>query len=157
MLGDVEVRHGDERLDAMSQHLVDHRLVEVQARLVGLSLVAVGEDAAPAERGAEGLEPHLGKEGYVLLVVVIEVDGVARRKVMRRVIERKLQCSGHHRKAIGTRGNQVAIFDATASLLPAALRLGCRNRSAPKEPVRKRHGTTSSIECRWDYNSCLYF
>ena len=68
------VADGDHRLDAVRQQLIDHLLVEGEALLVGLVLLARGEDARPAGREAEHAEAHLGHEGDVLAPTVVEVD-----------------------------------------------------------------------------------
>ena len=75
-VGQLIMADGHQRLDAVLFAAVEHLVVEGQARLVGLFLHAGGEDARPVDGGAEHLEPHLGKQGNVLLVMVVEVDGV---------------------------------------------------------------------------------
>jgi hypothetical protein len=69
------VRDGDERLDSVFLELVEHPVVERQPGLVRLGLVAVREDAAPRDREPEHREAHLGEQGDVLRVAVVEVDG----------------------------------------------------------------------------------
>ena len=68
------VRDRDERLDAVSQTRVKEIVVELQPRLVRLRIVPVRIDAAPRNRRAEHLEPHLGKEGDILPIPMVEVD-----------------------------------------------------------------------------------
>ena len=65
---------GDQRLDAVFQALVDHPVVELQARLVGPVLLPGGEDTAPGDGEPVHLEAHLGKQGDVLFIAVIVVD-----------------------------------------------------------------------------------
>ena len=58
---------------------VEYPVIESQASLVGLGLLPGGEDAGPVDGGAENLESHLGKEGDVLLVVMVKVNGFVTR------------------------------------------------------------------------------
>ena len=60
----------------MGDEVVEEVVVELQALLVGLELVALGEDARPSDGGAEALEAHLGEELDVAVVAMIEVDGL---------------------------------------------------------------------------------
>ncbi len=76
VIGHLVVGHGDQGLDAVGAAAVKDAVVEGKAGLVGLLVVAVGEDAAPRDGHAEHVEAHLGEEGDVLLVVVVEVDAV---------------------------------------------------------------------------------
>ena len=64
----------DDGLHAQLTHAGEHVVVEDQARLVGLGLVSVGEDAAPGDGGAEGVEAHARHKLEVLAVVVVAVD-----------------------------------------------------------------------------------
>ena len=76
MIGHLVVRQGHERLDIVSTQAVENAVVEGEAGLVGLGVVAVGEDAAPGDGHAEHVEAHLGEQRDVLLVVVVEVDAI---------------------------------------------------------------------------------
>ena len=69
--------HRHERLDAVLGAFVEHLVVKRQARLVGLGLITVGEDAAPGDRHAIHLEAHLGVIGDVLFVTMVEVGAEA--------------------------------------------------------------------------------
>ena len=68
------VAEGDERFHAVLFELVEHTVVEGEARLVGGLLVAAGEDARPGDGEAEHLETHLCEQGDVFAVAVVEVD-----------------------------------------------------------------------------------
>ncbi|MPM25921.1 hypothetical protein SDC9_72422 [bioreactor metagenome] len=63
-----------DRLDAVGEELVEDLVVEGEALLVRLGLQTGRVDPRPGDRHAEGGEPHLGEEGDVLLVPVVEVD-----------------------------------------------------------------------------------
>ena len=76
VIGHLVVRQGHERLDIVSAQAVEDAIVEGEAGLVGLGVVAVGEDAAPRDGHAEHVEAHLGEQCDVLLVVMVEVDTV---------------------------------------------------------------------------------
>ena len=66
----------DHRLDAIFVQLVKDIVVELQPCLVGFRVVPVGEDAGPCNGHPVALEAHLGKQPDVLLVMVVEVDGL---------------------------------------------------------------------------------
>ena len=70
------MRQGHERLDIVGAQAVEDAVVEGEAGLVGLGVVAVGEDAAPRDGHAEHVEAHLGEQRDILLVVMVEVDTV---------------------------------------------------------------------------------
>ena len=76
MIGHLVVRQGHERLDIVSTQAVENAIVEGEAGLVGLGVVAVGEDTAPRDGHAEHGKAHLGEQRDVLLVVMVEVDTV---------------------------------------------------------------------------------
>ena len=57
--GHLVVGQREDRFHAVGPDLVDEALVEGQALLVGLGLVAEREDAAPGDGEAEDLEAHL--------------------------------------------------------------------------------------------------
>ena len=76
VIGHLVVREGHERLDVVGAQAVENAVVEGEAGLVGLSIVAVGEDTAPGDGHAEHAEAHLGEQRNVLLVVMVEIDAV---------------------------------------------------------------------------------
>ena len=76
VIGHLVVRKCHERLDIVGAQAVEDAIVEGEAGLVGLGVVAVGEDTAPGNGHAEHVEAHLGEQRDVLLVVMVEVDAV---------------------------------------------------------------------------------
>ena len=76
VIGHLVVRERHERLDVVSTQAVEDAVVEGEAGLVGLGVVAVGENTAPGDGHAEHVEAHLGEQRNVLLVVMVEVDAV---------------------------------------------------------------------------------
>ena len=145
----VEVRDGHERLNAVRLTLAEHVLVEGQAGLVGLSLVAVGEDAGPGQAHAEGLKAHLGKEGDVLLVVVIEIDAGLRGVVIAVLEVEHLALAGDHRIALGAVRRHVHVGQAAAIHVVSALALVGSRRAAPQEVFTESHTSIlSHAVCR---------
>ena len=65
---------GDERFHAVLFELVEHAVVEGEARLVRGFFVAAGEDTRPGDGEAEDLETHLREQGDVFAVAVVEVN-----------------------------------------------------------------------------------
>ena len=137
--GAVEMCDGHERLDAVLPALAEQVLVEGQAFLVGLRLVAVGEDAAPADGQAVGLEAHLGEQRDVLLVAVVHVDGGLCRVVIAVLEIEHLALSGHDRPACLAVRDHIDVGQAAATLVVRALALVGGRRAAPQEPIRKAH------------------
>lgn len=80
MLGKIErhfeVAQRDDGLDAMFVHGIKHVVIEPESRFVGLSLIALGEDPAPGNGGAEALEAQFRKEGNIVLVSMIKVNAL---------------------------------------------------------------------------------
>ena len=140
----VEVRDSHERLDAVRLALAEHVLVEVQASLVRLGLVAVGEDAGPRKAHAEGLKAHLGKEGDVLLVMVIEIDAGLRGIVIAVLEVEHLALAGDHRIALGAVRSHVHVGKAAAVHVVGALALVGSRRAAPQEVITESHASILS-------------
>ena len=70
------VADSDQRLDVVGEQLIDHILVELEAFLVGLGLVAGRENARPGDGEAEDAKAHLGHECDILAPVMVEVYGL---------------------------------------------------------------------------------
>ncbi len=80
--GDVVVVKRHHRLYPPLAADAENVVVEGKALLVGLRVVTVGEDAAPRDGEAQGLEPHLAEERDVLSIMMIEIDGLLSGVVM---------------------------------------------------------------------------
>ena len=55
-------------------HLVKEVIVEFQAFLIWLKLVAIRENPRPGNAGTEALETHACQEGNILLVAMIKIN-----------------------------------------------------------------------------------
>ena len=75
MDGAVEVRDGHEGLDPVLAAAAEHVLVESEPGLVGLLLVAIGEDAAPGDGEANTVDAKLLAQLQVHRILVVEVGG----------------------------------------------------------------------------------
>ena len=147
--GAVEVRDGHERLDAVLLALTEHVLVKGQAGLVGLALVTVGENAGPGQAHAEGLKTHLGKEGDVLLVVMVEIDAGLRGIVIAVLEVEHLALAGDHRVALGPVRSHVHVGQAAAVHVIRALALVSSRCAAPQEVITESHASILSYAaCR---------
>ena len=136
VVGHLVVREGHQRLDAVLGAAVEDAVVEGQARLVGLGVVAVGEDAAPGDGHAEHVEAHLGEQGDVLLVVVVEVDAVVVGiKHVRLDVDRDLA-----RLLVAAAGEVVIDRGPAAIDVPSALELVGGRGAAPIETLGELHG-----------------
>ena len=133
----VEVDDGHQRFDAVAGALVEHRVIEGQAFLVGLLVVPVGEDAGPGDGHAEALESHLGHQGDVFLVMVVEVDSLMGGVDMVGVGGQHGHAAGGHRKPVLAGGDDIVGAKSLAALLPGALALVGGGGAAPKKVLRK--------------------
>ena len=133
VIGHLVVRERHQRLDAVSAAAVKDLVVEREARLVGLQLVAHREDAAPGDGHAVHGEAHLGEERDVLLVAVVEVDAVVVGVEAVRVdLDRDL-ARGVHRAP-----EEVVVYAGPAPVnVPRALELVGRRRAAPEKALRE--------------------
>ena len=137
------VRERNDWLHAQFAHASEHIVVEGQARLVGLLLVTVGEDAAPGDRGAEAVEAHARHQLEVVAIAMVAVDRRV-REVRLLWVELELVLAG----LLVPRDAGIAVHDADehvghvgllAVLQPRALVLVCRDCAAPKKSLRKCH------------------
>ena len=133
----LEVAEGDDRLDAVLVALVEEIVVELQAGFVGGRLVAVGEDAGPGDGGAEALEAHLGKEGDVLLIMVVEVDGF----VVGVVFAGQNAVGDTAGMGVVAGGDDIHDAQALAVFLVGAFQLVSGDRAAPQEIFAEAHGS----------------
>ena len=132
--------------------LAEHVLVEGQAGLVGLGLVAVGEDAGPGQAHAEGLKAHLGKESDVLLVVMVEIDAGLRGIVVAVLKVEHLALAGDHRVALGAVRGHVHVGQAAAVHVVGALALVGSRRAAPQEVITESHASILSYAACRDFS-----
>ena len=147
--GAVEVRDGHERLDAVRLALAEHVLVKGQAGLVGLGLVTVGEDTGPGQAHAEGLKAHLGKEGNVLLVVMVEIDAGLRGIVIAVLEVEHLALAGDHRVTLRAVRRHIHVGQAATVNVVRALALVGSRRAAPQEVITESHASIlSHAVCR---------
>ena len=130
-VGQLVVADGDQRLDAVLLAAVEHTVVELQTLLIGFRFPAVGEDAGPVDGGAEGLEAQLGKQGDILLVVVVEID-----RLMAGVQTVRVDGGGHPLgHGVGTVGAHIGHAGALAVHIPCALKLVGSTGAAPQEII----------------------
>ena len=143
--GAVEVRDGHEGLDPVLAAAAEHVLVESEPGLVGLLLVAIGEDAAPGDGEAKDLKAHLREEGYVLAVVVVEVDARLGRVVVPGLKVEHAPQAATYVVALRPVWDDVDIGKAAAALVITSLALVSSGGSSPKEPFWKWHGASFSL------------
>ena len=136
-VGQLVVADGDQRLDAVLLAAVEHTVVELQTLLIGFRFPAVGEDAGPVDGGAEGLEAHLGKQGDVLFVVVVEINGF-----MAGVQTVRVDDGGHPLgHGVGAVGAHIGHAGALAVHIPCTLELVGSTGAAPQEIITENaHG-----------------
>ena len=108
------VAEGDERLHAVLFELVEHAVVEGEARLVRGFFVAAGEDTRPGDGETEDLETHLREQGDVFAVAVVEVDAFQLEVVLGGFCGARMQAAG---------GQHILQAGALAVFVPGALEL----------------------------------
>ena len=130
-IGQLVMADGDQRLDAVLLAAVEHAVVELQTLLIGFRFPAVGEDAGPVDGGAEGLEAHLSKEGDILFVVMIEINGLVAG-----VQTVGTDAGGHpFRAGVGTVGTHIRHAGAFAVHIPCTLELIGSAGTAPQKII----------------------
>ena len=88
------VAEGDERFHAVLFELIQHAVVEGEARLVRGFFVAAGEDTRPGDGEAEYLEAHFREQGDVFAVAVVEVDALQLEVVLGGFCGARVQAAG---------------------------------------------------------------
>ena len=126
-----------ERLDAVLMALVHHAIVKREASVVGLIFESRWEDARPVHRETKDLESHLGEQGDVFFVVMVEIDtivtgielvGVELGRDLARVVMVAISSHIHATRTL-------------AVYVPGSLELIGSSRAAPKKVFRKNtHG-----------------
>ena len=137
------VRQGHERLDIVSAQAVEDAVVKGEAGLVGLGVVAVGEDAAPRDGHAEHVEAHLGEQRDVLLVVMVEIDAVmVGVEAVRVDVDRNLA------RLLVAATQEVVVDRRTAAVnVPSALKLIGGRGAAPIETLGESHKCLLAHAC----------
>ena len=117
------------RIHAVLFELVEHAVVEGEARLVRLGFVAAGEDTRPGDREAEDLETHLREQGDVFAVAVVEVDALQLEVVLGGFRGARVQAAG---------GQHILQAGALAVFVPGALELVGGGGASEEEPGGER-------------------
>ena len=131
------VEQGDQRLDAMLFQLGKHIVIKAQAGLVWLGLQPGGKDARPVDRHAVDLEPHLGKQGDVLFIVVVKIHRVMAGVII--FLRVDVQCDAPRRLVVPRR-HHVCGVRPLAVRQPGALHLVGRGGAAPQKVLREAFG-----------------
>ncbi|MNZ44372.1 hypothetical protein D3C78_620030 [compost metagenome] len=135
--GHVEVAQGHQGLDVVLSALLEQRPVEGDALGVGLLLVPLGIEPAPGDGGAKHGEAHLGHQGYVFLVAVIEIYGLVAWVELVIPQGEALLLAKLDRHAVGAMGDHVDRGQPLAPLAMAAFRLVGGQGAAPEEAFGK--------------------
>ena len=135
--GSVKVADGDQRLNAVLMALVKNAVVEGQSCLVGLSIVAVGQDAGPCNGQPEALEAHLCKQGDILFIMVIQVNGLVAGVEMCVIAAQHFHIARCHRKTVRAEGGHIHRSQTLAVCLPCTLALVGGGSAAPQKALGK--------------------
>ena len=135
--GGVEVADGHQRFDAVLMALIKQVFVVLQAFFVGHSIIAVRQDAGPCDGQAVALEAHLRKEGDILFIMVVHIDGLMAGIIVLPVTFQHFQLTPRHRETVRPKGGHIHRSKTLAAVLPCALALigGCC--AAPQKILRK--------------------
>ena len=147
--GGVKVADGDQRLDAVLAALLEHAAVEGDASRIGLGIVAVGEDAGPRNGQTIALEAHLRKQGNILFVVVVHVDGLVGGVEVLCIALQHLHLAARHRAAVGTEGDHIHAGQPTAVHIVCALTLVGSGCTAPQKAFLHFHTDILTFFLSW--------
>ena len=131
--GGIEVADGHKRFNAVFVALIKHILIELQALFIGPGIVAVRQDAGPCDGQPEALETHLGKEGDILFIMVIQVNGFMAGIIVLVVALQHFQPTQRHREAVRAKRGHIHGGKALAACLPCALALVGSGGTAPQK------------------------
>ena len=143
-IGQLVVAEGDHGLDVLLLTSLEHAAVELDAGLVGLGLVAVGEDAAPVDGHAVALKAHLAKELDVVEIVMVHVHGL----VAGIVVLGQNAVGNVARLGDRAAGHDVGNAEALAVLVVSAFALIGGSGTAPQKSIGKSH--VGSFRTCWD-------
>ena len=134
-IGQLVVAEGDHGLDALLLTGLEHAAIELDAGLVGLGLVAVGEDAAPVDGHAVALKAHLAKELNVVEIVMVHVHGL----VAGIVVLGQNAVGDVARLGDRTTRHDIGNAEALAILVVSAFTLIGGSGAAPQKSIGKSH------------------
>ena len=143
-IGQLVVAKGDHGLDALLLTGLEHAAVELDAGLVGLGLVAVGEDAAPVDGHAVALKAHLAKELDVVEIMMVHIHGL----VAGIVVLGQNAVGNVARLGDRTASHDVGDTEALAVLVVSAFALIGGSGAAPQKSIGKSH--VGSFRTCWD-------
>ena len=95
------------------------------------------QDAGPRNGQPEAFEAHLGKEGDILFIVVIQVDGLMAGVIVLLVTFQHFQLAPGHRHTVRPKGGHIHGGKALAARLPCALALIGGRCAAPQKTFRE--------------------
>ena len=133
------VAEGDERFHAVLFELVEHAVVEGEARLVRGFFVAAGEDTRPGDGEAEDLEAHLREQGDVFAVAVVEVNALQLEVVLGGFGGARVQAAG---------GQHILQAGALAVFVPGAFELVGGGGASEEETVGESAERLRLSQCR---------
>ena len=143
-IGQLVVAEGDHGLDALLLTGLEHAAVELDAGLVGLGLVAVGEDTAPVDGHAVALKAHLAKKLDIVEVVMVHVHGL----VAGIVVLGQNAVGNVARLGDRAAGHDVGNTEALAVLVVSAFALIGGSGAAPQKSIGKSH--VGSFRTCWE-------
>lgn len=135
--GRIKVADGNKRLDPIFMAFIEHGIVEGKALFARLGIIAVWQDAGPCDGQPETPEAHLGKEGDILFVVVIQVNGLVAGVIVPVVAFQHFQPAQRHRKAVSAKRGHIHGGKALAARLPCAFALVGSGGTAPQKIFRE--------------------
>ena len=146
----IEVADGHYGLDVVPEALVKEGIVEGQPLLVRCLVVAVGQYPSPGDGHSVALEVHFGKEGDVLFIMVVHVDGLVSGVGVVIVARQHLHKPPGHRHPVRPKRDHIHAGKATASLVIGALALVRGGRATPQKVLRHSHSLTPSL-CNFSF------
>ena len=122
-----KMRKCDHRFNAVFEQFIKYIIIKLQPFLIRLFIVAVWKDSGPSDGCPETFHSHFRKEGNVLFIVMIKINGFVIR-VEFSFFYRICDPSGN---SVGSRCHDVHDARSLASFVPSAFKLVGSDGSAP--------------------------
>ena len=125
---------------------VENLIIEFKPFLIRFLLLTRRKNASPVDGKAEHLKPHVRKEGNVLLIVVVKINGLMGGVGIFRIHPR-LNPSGYR---MGAAGQYIRNRYSLSITRPGPFALISRYRAAPKKMFWKSHTNSFLLQsCRF--------
>ena len=131
--GRIKMANRNERLDAVFAAFIDQAVIEGETGLVGDRIIAVGQDARPCDGKTVDLETHLSKQGDILFVVMIQIDGLVGGIAVFLITGQHFHLPAGDLHSVGTKGDHIYRGKAASIDIVSAFTLVGGGGTAPQK------------------------